>query len=299
MISSQQLEYFRAVARELHFTRAAAQLRIAQPALSQQIRKLERQLGVTLFERDNHRVEITAAGRALLVHAERILSDLTAVDEEMSGWAGGTRGRVRLGTARGLAAALTRMLARFGERYPLIVVELREESTDAMVADLHAGQLDAATLGAPPSPDDIRLAYHPLGREPLVLVTGATGPLAGRRQVRIADLDGVDLLLYSPGSAVRESIVAALAAAGARPQIRFEAREYGTARMVANAGLAVAIMPRTVAEEAGPPVEVIQLRPAPTWSPALAWSAERRPAPALTAFLDFAIHHLDKHPDSS
>ncbi|MFI6651836.1 LysR family transcriptional regulator [Streptomyces sp. NPDC050529] len=72
-------------------------LRTAQPALSQQIRKMERQLGVTLFERDKHRVELTAAGAVLLESAERILSDLAAGEGEMRGWADGTRGRIRLG----------------------------------------------------------------------------------------------------------------------------------------------------------------------------------------------------------
>src|SRR5215216_3178834 len=118
MITSRQLEYFRAVARELHFTRAAEALHIAQPALSQQIRKLERQLGLQLFERDKHRVEITPAGTALLDHAERILSDLEAVEEEMHAWSGGTRGRIRLGTARGVVAQLARLLAEFSAAHP-------------------------------------------------------------------------------------------------------------------------------------------------------------------------------------
>jgi DNA-binding transcriptional LysR family regulator len=147
MITSRQLEYFRAVARELHFTRAAELLRVAQPALSQQIRKLERQLGVVLFERDHHRVQITAAGAALLGHAERILSDLEAAEQEMLGWAAGVRGRIRLGAARGLGAQLARLLAGFCGAYPAVDVELREETTEEMVADLYAGRLDAATRG--------------------------------------------------------------------------------------------------------------------------------------------------------
>ena len=113
MISSRQLEYFPVVARELHFTRAAEVLRVAQPALSQQIRKLERQLGLELFERDNHRVALTPAGAALLEHAERVLADLAAVEEEMLGWSEGTRGRIRLGVARGLAARLACLLVEF------------------------------------------------------------------------------------------------------------------------------------------------------------------------------------------
>jgi DNA-binding transcriptional LysR family regulator len=291
MISSRQLEYFRAVARELHFTRAAEALHIAQPALSQQIRKLERQLGLVLFERDKHRVEITPAGAALLDHAERILSDLAAVEDEMLGWAGGVRGRIRVGTARGVAARLAGVLAAFCAAYPAVDVELREETTDEMVSDLRAGRLDAATVAALPALDDGRLASHPLGSEPLVLVTGTAGPFARRRRLPVAGLDGVDLVLYGSGSAVREIIVSALAAQGATPRVRFQTREYSTARALASAGLAVAILPRSVAEEPGHAVRLVRLEPEPTWTPALAWSAVRRPAPALAAFIDFVVEH--------
>ena len=298
MINSRQLEYFLAVARELHFTRAAQELRVAQPALSQQIRKLERQLGLELFERDNHRVAITPAGAALLGHAERILADLAAVEDELLGWSEGTRGRVRLGVARGLAARLARMLVEFSAANPGVEVELREESNEAMTADLYAGRLDVATLAALPWPDDGRLASHPLGREPLVLITGGAGSLARWHRVPVTALDGIDLVLYSEGSAVREVIVSALAAAGARPTVRFETREYGTARALASAGLAAAIMPRSVAAEPGPPVRVVRLDPEPAWAPSLAWSAARRPPPALAAFIGFAVGHRELALDS-
>jgi DNA-binding transcriptional LysR family regulator len=293
VITSRQLEYFRAVARELHFTRAAEALHIAQPALSQHIRKLERQLGLTLFERDNHRVQITPAGAALREHAERILSDLAAVDEEMRSWAGGIRGRIRIGTARGVAAPLARLLAAFCQAHPAVDVDLREETTDEMVADLHAGTLDAATLAAVPRLDDRPLASHPLGSEPLVLVASSVGPLARRRRIRIAALDGVDLVLYGPGSAVREVIVAVLAAEGATPRVRFETREYSTARVLASVGLAVAIVPASIAAEPGYPVRIVRLEPEPRWSPSLAWSAQRRPSPTLAAFIDFVVEHAE------
>jgi DNA-binding transcriptional LysR family regulator len=268
-------------------------LHIAQPALSQQIHKLERQLGVTLFDRDRHRVQITPAGAALRDHAERILSDLAAVDEEMRGWAGGVRGRIRVGTARGVAAPLARLLAAFGEAYPGVDVDLREETTDEMVLDLHAGRLDVATLAALPSLGDRRLLSHPLGSEPLVLVASTAGPLGRRRRIRLAALDGVDLVLYGPGSAVREVIVAALAAAGATPRVRFETREYSTARVLASVGLAVAILPASIAGEPGHPVRIVRLEPEPRWAPSLAWSAQRRPSPTLAAFIDFVVEHAE------
>lgn len=293
MISSRQLEYFQAVARELHFTRAAAALRIAQPALSQQIRKLERQLGLDLFERDNHKVSLTPAGAALLGHAERILSDLVAVEQELLGWAGGVRGRIRLGAARGLTARLALVFAAFSSTYPAVEIELQEQNSTEMLAGLRAGRLDVVTLAAPPPPGDRAVVSHPLGAEPLVLVTGLHTALAGRKRVRIAELDGVDLIKYPPGSAVGEIIADALAVAGAQPRARFETRDYSTARALVEVGLAAAIMPRSVARTSGPPVHVIELAPAPVWTPALAWSANRRPAPALAALIDFMVGHPD------
>ncbi|WP_327708960.1 LysR family transcriptional regulator [Streptomyces sp. NBC_00464] len=291
MISSRQLEYVRAVALELNFTRAAAVLRIAQPALSQQIRKMERQLGVTLFERDKHRVELTAAGAMLLESAERILSDLAAVEEEMRGWADGTRGRIRLGSARGLTVRLARVLTEFSGVHPGVEVELREMTSEEMVAGLHAGRLDAATAAVSERLDDPRLVFRPLGEEPLVLIAAASGPWSRQDRVPVAALDGVDLVAYPPGSVVRDIVLAALDAAGARPRFRFETRDTATARALAGLGVAVAVIPRSVALEPGQPVHVMDLDPEPTWTPALAWSALRRPGPALSAFIAFVTGH--------
>jgi DNA-binding transcriptional LysR family regulator len=293
VISSRQLEYFQAVARELHFTRAAEALRIAQPALSQQIRKLERQLGLTLFERDNHHVELTPAGLALLTHAERVLSDLDAVEQEMLGWAGGVRGHVRLGAARGLLAQLARALATFCRTYPAVEIELQELNTEEMLAGLHAGRLDLVTLGDTPDLGDPRLVAHPLGAEPLVLITGRPSAFAERDSIPVAELDGVDLVGYPEGSAVGRIILAALAEAGARPRTRFVGREYNTARALANVGLAAAIMPRSVARAPGPEIHVVRLAPEPVWTPSLAWSASRRPAPALATLVDFLLNQAE------
>ncbi|MGI5130060.1 LysR family transcriptional regulator [Pseudonocardia sp. CA-107938] len=292
MISSRQLEYFQAVARELHFTRAAESLRIAQPALSQQIRRLERQLGLVLFERNNHRVELAPAGAALLEHAERILADLVAVEDEMLGWAGGVRGNIRLGAARGLMSQLAHVLSVFCRSYPAVKVELREHNTEEMIAGLHAGRLDLATLAISRGLDERRLVVHPLGREPLVLVTAATGgPLSDRPEVPIGELDGMEMVIYQAGSVVGQIIMSALEAGGAVPDFRFESREYSTARILASAGLAAAIMPRSVAEAPGPAVHIARLDPEPIWTPSLAWPAGRRPAPAVRMFIDYAVGH--------
>ncbi|WP_460346760.1 LysR family transcriptional regulator [Actinoallomurus acanthiterrae] len=304
MISSRQLEYFQAVARELHFTRAARELRIAQPALSQQIRKLERQLGVVLFERDNHRVALTEAGSALLERADRILADLGAVEDEMRGWGGGTRGRIRLGVARGLIAGMSRLLAEFCAAYPGVEMRFREMTTGEMLEGLLAGRLDVATVAEVPR-NEPRLATHPLGEEPLVLIVapdaspdaaspGAASPgvaFAPGGRAKVADLGDLDLVTYAPGSVVREVVAGAMADAGISGRFRFETRDYGTARSLVSVGLAAAVLPRSVAAEPGPPVRVIDLEPVLTWRPSLAWSAVRVPAPALKVFVEFVAEH--------
>jgi len=286
-ISSRQLEYFRAVARELHFTRAAEALQIAQPALSQQIRKLERQLGVTLFERDNRRVELTEAGAALLAHAERVLSDLNAVEEEMRAWGQGTRGRLRLGIARGLIAWLPKLLVEFGAEYPGIELQLREMSTQEMVEELVGGRLDAATLARGPGLHDSRLTLRSLGTEPLLLTVGPKSSFAPDGEAAVADLAGLDLIIFPPGSVVRDVIIEALTDAGVEPRFRFETRDYGTARALVSAGLAAAFMPASVAAEPGPPIRTVRLDPEPVWERSLAWPHGRRPPPALAAFMAF------------
>jgi DNA-binding transcriptional LysR family regulator len=297
VISSRQLEYFQAVARELHFTRAAEALRMAQPALSQQIRKLERQLGLTLFDRDNHRVALTPAGVALFAHAERVLSDLVAVEQEMLGWAGGVRGLVRVGAARGLMGRLALVLAAFCRTYPAIEVGLRELNTEEMLAGLRSGRLDVATLGSASDLGDRRLIAHPLGAEPLVLTAGPRHPLAtshaGQGPVPLAELDGLDLVRYPSGSAVGRIILTALTEAGVEPTGRFETSEYTTARELVAVGLTAAIMPLAVAAAPGAEVRVLRLEPEPAWTPSLAWSADRRPAPALRALIDFLIERAE------
>jgi DNA-binding transcriptional LysR family regulator len=92
---------------------------------------------------------------------------------------------------------------------------------------------------------------------------------------------------------VGEIIAGALAAAGAQPRVRFETRDYSTARTLVNVGLAAAIMPSSVARTIGPPVQVVRLTPEPVWTPSLAWSANRRPAPALATLIDFMVGHPD------
>lgn len=140
------MQYFQAVAEELHFGRAAERLHIVQSAVSQQITRLERELGVTLFDRTTRTVRLTEAGRRLVPHAEAILTTVTAARHAIDDLRTERTGTIRLGTSTGLGTRLETMLAEFERRAPDAHIELVNASTDERIRQVRSGELDAAVL---------------------------------------------------------------------------------------------------------------------------------------------------------
>jgi DNA-binding transcriptional LysR family regulator len=175
-----QLRYLVALADERHFTRAAARLHIAQPALSQQVKRLEDEIGVALVDRTTRHVALTPAGELLVARARRALSEVDAAAAELADLAGVRTGHVVIGAMRSTGRFdLSALLAAFHARHPGIELLVREEPSEVMLQRLHADTLDVAflavnTLDAGP---DIQL--HPLWDEPLVALLAPGHPLAG------------------------------------------------------------------------------------------------------------------------
>ena len=166
-----QLEYFVAVAEELSFTRAAARCHVAQSALSYQIARLEREHGVTLFERTSRSVRLAAAGELLLHRARAVLDELDAARAELAELAGVITGRLRLGMvgSTGQAAPVVeRTLAAFHHRHPAVEIAIRDTGSRHMAEQVRAGELDMAFVGlfADQLPAD--LTHRILTDEPLV-----------------------------------------------------------------------------------------------------------------------------------
>lgn len=292
-----QVRYFAAVARHRHFTRAAEDLGLAQPALSQQVRNLERELGVELLDRSGRRVRLTDAGAAFLVWAERILADVAAAESEMAEFAGLRRGRVVVGATPVHAVGrvdLPGLLAAFHARHPGIEVALREATTDDLVGDLALGRIDVAigALIGGAIPDGI--AAHPLYAEDLVVMAAPKHPLAGRTSASVADLAADLLVLSTPGSPTRRAVSEAAGAAGVPLRIAFEASEPALVRSIAARGLALAVVPRSLAEEPGEPVAILPLDGLPGRTVALLWAADRPRPAASRAFLAFARDRVDR-----
>lgn len=201
MYSLDQLRGFVAVAEELHFGRAAERLNMTQPPLSRQIQKLERAIGVQLFERDNRRVVLTPAGAAFLNEARKLLTLAQHAPDRARRISEGSAGVVRIGfTAASTFGLLGALLNEIAQRYPDIDVELEEMVTREQTAALAAGEVDLGLARPPFDPDefDSRLLY----REPIVVALPTGHKLAGlNRPLRGDDLNHQNLIMHSPTQA--------------------------------------------------------------------------------------------------
>jgi len=294
-----QLRYFEAVARHRNFTRAADELHLAQSALSQQVRRLEGELGVELLNRTTRRVELTEAGEITLGRATRVLSEVEALGAELDELGGLLRGHLRVG---GMLPAggvdLPALLVSFDELHPHVEIVMREGTAREMIERLWSYELDAAIAMFEADEVPEGLAHELLGSERLVLAMATSDPLTRRKRVRLAELDGRPFVTFRPGSAVRAAADRAFAAAGVSPRIAFETNDLSMMRAVVSRGLGVAIVPETVATSSGAELVWKPLSPALQRSVALLWQERRRQPPAAAAFIAFVRRAARATPDT-
>jgi DNA-binding transcriptional LysR family regulator len=287
-----QLRYLEAVARHGHFTRAADELHVAQSAVSHQIRRLERELGVELLERTTRSVELTAAGEVAVARARAALAEADGIRGELDELSGLVRGTIAIGALLPAGPLdLPALLAAFSRRYPAIEIEFREGTAADMRAYLARNELDAAfVLEAGAQPPE--LGRLPLSEADMVLAMRPGHPLDAKSPLPIERLDGENLIAFRRGSSVRRALDDALEAAGARPRIALEGSDLLLIRALAAQGFGIAVLPRSFAELPGPPLSVRPLRPAIRLPVVLLWRKRRSHSPAARAFLDFVAAEI-------
>jgi len=285
----QQLRSFAAVARARHFTRAAAELHIGQPAVSQHVRRLEAELGVRLLSRTTRSVELTEAGRLLLARCERALGELDAGLAELAELKGLVRGRLTIGAMQWLEPYdLAAALATFHELHPGIDIRVVEEVAQAMLSAVLADQLDVAFVPVEdglPSGLDSQLLFE----DELVLVVAEDHPLAGRSRVRIAALRNEPFVFLREGTGLRRAVEVAASVAGFEPNARFETNELSRVLALVARGLGVSAVSRAVAEAASEQVVAVRLTPALRRQVGLVWRSGRHRTPAANAFIEHVI----------
>ncbi|GIM88347.1 LysR family transcriptional regulator [Paractinoplanes toevensis] len=248
MESLSQLRYFLTVADELHFGRAAARLNMAQPPLSQAIRRLEAALNVELLHRTTRRVELTDAGRAYQARVRAILADLDDAGHEARRVAAGAVGHLAIGCVGSVTYSLLPALSRhLAVELPGVDFSFRGEMlAPDQIEALRSGEIDLALLRPPVA--DPSLTVTPLRRDRLVVAVPAGHPLAARPDVRITDLRDAALIVHS---ADRRSVMYGLVLglfrdAGLDPRIRHEVGETSTLITLVAGGLGVAVVPEPV-----------------------------------------------------
>ncbi len=283
------LRAFVAVAEELHFTRAAARLRIAQPPLSQQIRQLEEAVGALLLERTQRRVELTDAGRVFLDETRKILAAVENATAAARRAARGETGRLRIAfAATVMFHALPRIVRSFRERFPGVYLDLREMASGVQLAALRAGDLDIGFVREPlPDPD---LEVEVVLREPLMITVEDSHRLAKRKRAAVADLKDEPFVLFpseiAPGLYLQ--VMRLCADAGFSPRVVETSRELYTTVSLVAAGVGVSILPASVERLGWPNVRYLPI-PARhgTTRVAAAWRRDRR-GPVIEAFLGVA-----------
>ncbi|MFF5205810.1 LysR family transcriptional regulator [Streptosporangium sp. NPDC000396] len=242
-----QLYAFAVLSEELHFGRAAERLGIAQPPLSQQIRRLEQKVGHPLFDRRSGRVVLTAAGHELLPAARRALEEVAGGLDAARRTGEGETGRIRIGFAASLALTiLPGILRAYRARYPEVEMEIREMTTAPQVAALHEHAIDIGLLREPP--DEQGLVAEPILSEEFVAVLPVGHPLATRRVVPVAALAGEPFVLLprATGPTVHDRILGLCRAAGFEPRIGQFAVEWQTVSALVEAGLGVSLAPASI-----------------------------------------------------
>ncbi|MFI1915425.1 LysR family transcriptional regulator [Nocardia sp. NPDC020380] len=214
-----QLRYFVTVAEELHFGRAAERLHIAQPAVSQQVQRLERDLKVQLLDRSSRRVRLTEAGLRFLPEARAVLAAADRARAAIADLAGERAQTLRLGTVTGLGERLDSVLAGFADRMPQVQIDLLALPVQERLARVADGRLDAAFVRAPSPGESPDLEFLPAWDDPLMVALPARHPLAEQESLRLADLAALPLHMIERRNhpALVDLVLNACARAGFEP----------------------------------------------------------------------------------
>jgi DNA-binding transcriptional LysR family regulator len=277
-----QLRYFVAVAEELHFRRAAERLHMSQPPLSNQLRRLEDELGCPLMIRSRRRVELTPAGGAFLTDARRVLAELDEAAQTARRIHAGRAGRLRVSfVGSALLSLVPSVVRRYRAARPDVELQLRERSTEEQLRELRAGSIDVALVPLPVDAPDLRTEV--VLRERAVAALPAAHPLARMRRVPLRRLAAEPLVLFpreqAPG--LHDRLLASLSGPDGPPTVAQYAPETQTIIALVAAEIGVSLVQASVQRlglpgvtyrpvVAGPVVELAALlRPGEEGRPAL------------------------------
>ena len=284
-----QLEYFVQVSQEANFTRAAQQLHVAQPVVSTQIQRLERELGQPLLDRSQRAVRLTAAGAVALPYAKAALAAALNVQRAVDETAQLVRGSINIGSVASHSVDIAALIAQFHTRYPAVEITLCTSDSETLVDALRRAELDLALIavGADEEPEGI--AIRTVTDEAIVAVVARTHALSAQTTVAVEALQDVPLIALPRGTEIRRQLENACRRIGFAPHVSFEVSTPGTMADLCALGLGVAIMRQSLVRGRAD-LHVLSIVPALRARLAVAWRGTGPVSPAARILTDMAQH---------
>ncbi|MEP6506033.1 MAG: LysR family transcriptional regulator [Betaproteobacteria bacterium] len=296
-VTFRQLRVFSEVARLGSMIRAAENLHLTAPAISMQIREIEKQVGLPLFDRSGRNVSLSTAGEYFLVHARRLLADLTEADNAMARLRRLERGLLTIGIVSTAKYFVPHLLARFHEEHAGVEVRLRvHENREALLAAMQAGEIDLAVMGRPPR--ELATRAEAFEAHPMVFVCGAGHRMVDGGPWPASALDGQPFIVREHGAGTPAAMAAFLAERRVEPRITMEIASNETIKQAVIAGLGISFLSlHTIGLELrNALLRVLDVRDTPvmrTWN--IVHLQSRVLSPAAEAFRYFILEHGEAH----
>jgi DNA-binding transcriptional LysR family regulator len=291
-ITLRQIRVFAAVARNLSFTRAARELHLTQPAVSQQVKLLEEEVGLPLFEQIGRKVHLAPAGAELLRYTDQALDLLRQAGESLAALRGLKRGVLKLGAVSTAKYFAPSLLSAFKPAYPEVTIKFAVGNREEIIQQLAANEIDLVIMGRPPR--ELETVAEPFAKHPLVLIASPRHPLANKRRIKLSQLATESFLIREEGSGTRASMERVFRERGAPIQVSMEVSSNETIKQAVMADMGISfISSHTVGLElaAGKLIilDVVGLPIVRDWY--VIHLRDKRLAPIPAAFRAFLLEH--------
>lgn len=283
------LQYFMEVARLQSFTKAAESLYITQPTISKTIRNIEDELGVTLFDRSNKRIELTDAGRIIYEQAQPIVKSFQSLSAELGDLKNLQKGHIRLGLPPMVGSSFfPEVIGQFHKKYPQVTMQVFEDGAKKVEKDVESGLLDVGVAVLPIDEDQ----FHSFSfvREKLMLLVHPSHHLSGRGAVPLAELAGESFVLFREDFALHDRIITECVRVGYQPRIVYESSQWDLISGMVAANLGIALLPETICREVDQErIRIIPLiNPSIPWQLGMIWRKDRYLSFAAREWISFA-----------
>ena len=285
-----QLEYVRAVAKFQNFTRAAEEINVSQSSLSQQVSKLENELGVRLFDRTTRKVKLTPAGVDFVRHANNILLEIDEATSTIQEYLTVERGHIDLGVFPPIGSfQLTSLIADFQKTFPGVKLSFYEAECEELIDMLLASRINLAFLS---EIDDAPVSFHNLLVDEVSLIVNSFHPLAVQQSVSLAELAGESFIIPAPNSGIYKNFIAACNENGFNPKIVYHCSQIDTNVGLVQANMGIGVLSYITAMRHSEGVKVLRIVPPVLRKISLASQRNARCSPAVSVFIKFALQWI-------